>query len=375
MISSGAEPKVLAPAGTDRRAAAEAVAAVTRAPGATAASALDLAADELEDAPRKVIIQFGPVGFATPDEIQTIGSAVGRRTGGAVHGGPDRGPCLLRGRGGGDAVDGRPPSSRADRAEALVGLGQSIVTELSSQYLVAFTPAEPLSESSRIGVGTRDVARSEAIVPPDLLPGGGIDTGGRERAPAAGRAGGSPDDGRDVPWAIVGIAGAAVVLIAGLTMLVVRRRRARPGPSFGVPTAQAVIAARARRRRRRRGRHRAPDRRPMPSATDADRDGRANRGRTRRPPSADPAPEPGFANGHSTRARPARNVAARAGHVDDALDRLNTFASRWQPRSQGIFFAYEALAIHQRMGRQPQPRRAQPVRPRWRCSTAPSGRS
>ena len=43
-------------------------------------------------------------------------------------------------------------------------------------------------------------------------------------------------------------------------------------------------------------------------------------------------------------------MAARAGHVDDALDRLNTFASRWQPRSQGIFFAYEALAIHQRMG-------------------------
>ena len=63
-----------------------------------------------------------------------------------------------------------------------------------------------------------------------------------------------------------------------------------------------------------------------------------------------PGPEPGFANGHSTRARPARNVAARAGHVDEALDRLDTFASRWQPRSQGIFFAYEALAIHQRMG-------------------------
>ena len=39
-------------------------------------------------------------------------------------------------------------------AEALVGVGQSIVTELSSQYLVTFTPAEPLTASSRIGVAT-----------------------------------------------------------------------------------------------------------------------------------------------------------------------------------------------------------------------------
>ena len=293
-----------------------------------------------------MILQFGPVGFATQDEIQTIGSRLVDEQVALYTLGLTAAPAFFE-----DVVAATGGRTAAVEpggpAEALVGLGQSIVTELSSQYLVTFTPAEPLSESSRIGVATRAVARSEAIVPPDLLPGGGIDTAGESEPPPRAPRGETQDDGRDVPWAIVGIAGAAVVLIAGLTMLVLRRRRSRPGPSFGVPTAQAVIS-------------------PAPAADDvavADGTGPGSEadavsetateteGETEgEPASADPVPEPGFANGHSTRVRPARNVAARAGHVDDALDRLNTFASRWQPRSQGIFFAYEALAIHHRMG-------------------------
>jgi hypothetical protein len=50
------------------------------------------------------------------------------------------------------------------------------------------------------------------------------------------------------------------------------------------------------------------------------------------------------------RARPVRTAAPRAGQVDEALDRLETFAARWQPRSQGVFFAHEALAMHRRSG-------------------------
>jgi hypothetical protein len=61
----------------------------------------------------------------------------------------------------------------------------------------------------------------------------------------------------------------------------------------------------------------------------------------------DPVPVSG-----SVRHRHPLGASPRTGQVDDALDRLEAFASRWQPRSQGIFYAQEALAIHEPLGSQ-----------------------
>ena len=246
VISSGTEPKVLAPAGTDRRAASEAIAAVTRAPGATAASALDLAADELGDAPPEgdPPVRSGGVRDAGRDPDDRV--PVGRRTGRAVHAGPDRGPCLLRRRGGGDRwPDGRRRAGRTRRGPR----GARAVHRHRALVAVPgrLHPRRAAVASRRGSAWPRGPSRGarRSCRPTSCRAAGSTP---QDRAsPRPGPPGGTQDDGRDVPWAIVGIAGAAVVLLAGLTMLVLRRRRARPGPSFGVPTAQAVISAGARR--------------------------------------------------------------------------------------------------------------------------------
>jgi hypothetical protein len=324
VVAAGDPATVVADAGTDREAAAQAIGEIRPAPGTTASSALSLAAEQIASSPRKAIILFGPFGFVPTKEI----AAVGRRLVAdgvstfsvTLNGIPAAFDHAVLGSGGQTRVVDSP-----DAAKALEAAGQSIATQLATQYLVSFTPPTPPSAGSRISVTLRGLASSTAPVPRQLLPGGASSgTGGR------GGGGGLSSRLRDLPLVPIGAGAGALVVLAVVAVLLRRRRRARAGPAFRVRTTQAVVA-------------RAEPAEPAAAQDDTEVGVGGTPGSSSGSQSAAKAPGP-------ARHRSSRTGPPRTGQVDDALDRLEDFASKWQPRSQAVFFADEAAAIHRALG-------------------------
>jgi hypothetical protein len=258
---------------------------------------MSLAADTIKAAPRRAVIIFGPIGFVATPDIAAMGRTL------AAHGvalfsvSANKAPKTLAQASlvtGGHTV----ASGTSKTTDGAVAAGQAIASQLGTQYLVTFTPKAKLTSHTKISVALDGVGGSEAKVSPLLLPGGDAALS----TPA-------PQHRRHVPLAL--IAGAVLVVLLLIALLVVlrrRRRRARAEPAFQVTTTRVAVN--------------------QPTEPAQVEPGTAVSGRHRHPLGASP----------------------RAGQVDDALDRLDAFASRWQPRSQGIFYAQEALAIHGPLG-------------------------
>jgi hypothetical protein len=300
VIASGSTPKVVAPLGTDRPAAIDAIGKVERAPSSTALSALSLAADTVKAAPRQVIILFGPVGFVADRDVVALTRRLIAQHVAFFSISPNKAPKTFA-----DAAlatGGRSVASGSStKAAGAAAAGQAIVGQLATQYRVSFTPHAQPTADTKIRVGLAGVRGSEAKVPRVLLPGG---------AATLGKA--APTGGRKVPLAPIAGAVVAVLLLATIVVVVQRRRRRRRSePTFHVTATRVVVA-------------------PPAAETGGEPAGAATLARHRHPLGASP----------------------RTGQVDDALDRLEAFASRWQPRSQGIFYAQEALAIHELLGTQ-----------------------
>src|SRR3954452_16750139 len=270
VIASGSKPKVIAPLGTDRHAATDAIGKVEQAPGSNALSAMSLAADTIKAAPRRAVIIFGPIGFVATPDIAAMGRTL------AAHGvalfsvSANKAPKTLAQAslvtGGHTVASGT--SKTTDRA---VAAGQAIASQLGTQYLVTFTPKAKLTSHTKISVALDGVGGSEAKVSPLLLPGGDAALS----TPA-------PHHRRHVPLAL--IAGAVLVVLLLIALLVVlrrRRRRARAEPVFQVTTTRVAVN--------------------QPTEPAQVEPGIAVSGRHRHPLGASP----------------------RAGQVDDALDRLD----------------------------------------------------
>ncbi|MBV9952135.1 MAG: VWA domain-containing protein, partial [Acidimicrobiia bacterium] len=299
LVVQGTTPKVAVPLSTDRRAVTDAIGKVERSPDSSTLSALSLAADAIKSAPRRAIILFGPPGFVSPSEMASSARKLAARNVALFSIAPSKPQEAIAdavlATGGHTAAYGSATSS-----DGAVEAGRAIGAQLATQYLVTFTPRAKLTSHSKISVALDGVQGSRAKVSPLLLPGG---------ANALGKTG---RKGHHHLKRKLAAGAAAVLLLIVIALLVVvlrRRRRARAEPAFRVPATHVAVTP------------------PAENASGASASV-VTGGRHRHPLGASP----------------------RAGQVDDALDRLDAFASRWQPRSQGIFYAREALAIHEPLG-------------------------